>query len=250
MRRYVDHVLALLPFEPAEHERLGGPRCSYVGHPLVERVAELRPSLEEAKRRNAEPPLLLVLPGSRSSEISRLAGTFGETLRLVANQIGPLELVLPTVPHLRNAVAEATRDWSTSPRIIVDAAEKAAAFRTARAALAKSGTVTLELAIAGIPMVTAYNVSLLEELIAKPLIKVSSVILANLVLGQNAVPEFIQRECTPEKLAAALVPLLRDSAERAAQTAAFARLDEIMEIGTAKPAFRAAEHVLAAAGRH
>src|SRR6185437_919795 len=97
MRRYVDHALALLPFEPAAHRKLGGPPCSYVGHPLVEQIAQLRPNAEEAARRRADPPVVLVLPGSRSGEIRRLAAVFGETLARLRDSVGPIELVLPTV---------------------------------------------------------------------------------------------------------------------------------------------------------
>src|SRR5262249_54308636 len=100
MRAYVDHILALLPFEPAGHERLGGPRCTYVGHPLVERAATLRPDDQEARRRSASPPLVLVLPGSRSTEINRLLAIFGTAVAKMAANCGPIELILPTVPHL------------------------------------------------------------------------------------------------------------------------------------------------------
>ena len=123
-------------------------------------------------------------------------------------------------------------------------AEKDAAFRTARAALTKSGTSTLELAVAGVPMVAAYKIPLLEEVAARLLVKVDSVILANLVLGENVVPEFIQRAATPERLAEALAPLLGDTPARRRQVEAFARLDAIMDIGTASPSDRAARLVL------
>ena len=103
MRRYVDHALALLPFEPAAHRELGGPPCTYVGHPLVEQVAQLRPNAEEAIRRRSEPPVVLVLPGSRGGEIRGLAGVFGDTIARLRERIGPIELVLPTVPALLQA---------------------------------------------------------------------------------------------------------------------------------------------------
>jgi lipid-A-disaccharide synthase len=245
MRAYVDHVLALLPFEPDVHRRLGGPACSYVGHPLTGEVAELRPNAEEARRRLTAPPVLLVLPGSRSGEIQRLTTTFGETLARVADRIGPLEVVLPTTPRLAERVKEKTASWKIKPRIVADSAEKRAAFRIARAALAKSGTVTLELALAGVPMVTAYKVSGLETLIGRPIKnRLPSVILANLVLGDNVVPEFLQEDCTPDRLANALVPLLDDTSERQRQLEAFSRLDDIMQIGTSAPALRAAEIVM------
>jgi lipid-A-disaccharide synthase len=263
MRRYVDHVMALLPFEPQAHRRLGGPPCTYVGHPLLEQLAQLRPSREEAERRLAEPPILLVLPGSRGGEIRRLLATFGQALgglaaerpaaKLLATERAPFQIVLPTLPHLRERIAAATATWPLRPRIVVEVEEKQAAFRVARAALAKSGTVTLELALAGIPMVTAYKVSLLEEIVARFAIRVPSAILPNLILEENVVPEFLQRRCTPQNLAAALAPLLAQTPQRQRQVDAFARLDAIMRLdsaepgGPASPSRRAAELVLALA---
>ena len=250
MRAYVDHILALLPFEPDAHRRLGGPPCTYVGHPLTSEIAELRPNADEARRRLASPPVLLVLPGSRSGEIQRLMGTFAETVALVAGKIGAVEIVLPTTPRLAARVREGAASWVLKPRIVVDGHEKRAAFRVACAALAKSGTVTLELALAGVPMVTAYKVSGLETLIGRPIKnRLPSVILANLVLGENVVPEFLQEDCTPDNLARALVPLLNDTPERQRQIEAFSRLDSIMEIGTSAPAMRAAEIVMEMAAR-
>jgi lipid-A-disaccharide synthase len=248
MRAYVDHVLALLPFEPAAMRRLGGPACTFVGHPLSERAGHLRPGPEEARRRLADPPLLLVLPGSRGSEIRRMAGVFGAAVALAVKSTGALEVVVPAVPRLADTVKAAVASWRVPARVVTDPGEKDAVFRTARAALTKSGTSTLELAVAGVPMVAAYKVPLFEELIARVLIKVPSVILANLVLGENVVPELLQRDVTPERLAAALTPLLSDSPERRRQTEAFARLDTIMEIGRAIPSDRAAAAVLDCAG--
>lgn len=245
MRAYVDHVLALLPFEPETMRRLGGPPCSFVGHPLAEEVGRFRPSPEEQRRRDEPSPLVLVLPGSRSAEVARMAPVFGEAMERADAAAGPLEIVVPTVPRLAKRVEAAIAAWPVKARIVVDAGEKDACFRNARAALAKSGTSTLELALAGIPMVAAYKVPLGEEMILRLLVTVPSVILANLVLGENVVPEFLQRDCTAEKLSAALMPLLRDTPERRRQTQAFARLDEIMQIGTALPSTRAAELVLA-----
>ncbi len=244
MRSYVDHVLALLPFEPQVHERLGGPPCSYVGHPLIEQMDALRPNADEAARRGAEPPVVLVMPGSRRGEIARMAGVFGQAIALVKERVDAIELVVPTVPHLKESVLAATASWAMRPRVIVDPAEKWAAFRIARASLTKSGTVTLELALAGVPMVAAYKISLLDEVIARIAINVPSVILANLVIGENVVPELLQRACTPQSLADALVPLLSDTAERRRQTEAFARLDGIMGIGPAAPSGRAGVFVL------
>jgi lipid-A-disaccharide synthase len=245
MVSYVDHVLALLPFEPKAYERLRGPPCSYVGHPLTEQVGLLRPNADELVRRNAEPPVLLVLPGSRGSEVRRHMAIFGETLaRLQADGL-VFEAVLPTMPHLEAAVREGVKTWKLVPRIVVGEQDKRAAFRIARAALAKSGTVTLELALSGVPMVTAYRVGGAEAFILLRAIKVSTVILANLVLGENIVPEFIQQDCTSDNLARALRPLLTDTPERARQLAAFGKLDAIMSTGKATPSVGAADIVLA-----
>jgi lipid-A-disaccharide synthase len=245
MRRYVDHVLALFPFEPEEHRRLGGPPCAFVGHPLVEEVATLRPSPQEAARRMAEPPLLLVLPGSRGGEISRHLAVFGAAVGLAAERIGAVEVVLPTVPHLVERVRRETAAWPTALRVVVEPDEKRAAFRQARAALAASGTVTLELALAEVPTVVAYKVALVEELIARVLVKVKMVGLANIILDEMVMPELLQRQATAKNLADALVAIVRDSPERRRQCEAFARLDAIMEIGRAVPSERAAAAVIA-----
>jgi lipid-A-disaccharide synthase len=244
MRGYVDHVLALLPFEPEAHRRLGGPPCSYVGHPLIEEAAMLRPDGAETARRLADPPIVLAMPGSRSSEVARLGGIFGEALALVAERVGPIEVVVPTVPHLVAQVTEATSRWRIQRRILVGRSEKLAAMRVARAALAKSGTTTLELAVAGVPMVAAYKVAPLEAAVIRRLVRVPSYILANLVIGESIVPEIVQEDCTPQQLSDALVPLLADSPARRRQVEAFARLDAIMEIGSRAPAARAADIVL------
>jgi lipid-A-disaccharide synthase len=244
MRAYVDLVLALLPFEPEVMKRLQGPTTTFVGHPLGERVAELRPNAEEAHRRMSAPPLLLVLPGSRSGEIRRMAQIFGDAVALVVERTGPLDIVVPAVSRLADRVQAAIANWRVPARIVTDAAEKQAAFRNARAALTKSGTSTLELALAGVPMAAAYKVPLSEELVGRLLITAPSAILANLVLGENVVPEFLQRDCKPDKLAAALLPLLADTPQRRRQVEAFARLDRLMEIGQASPSDRAAALVL------
>jgi lipid-A-disaccharide synthase len=249
MRRYIDHVLALLPFEPGVHRRLGGPPCTYVGHPLIEKVGGLRPDAEEARRRLVDPPLVLALPGSRRTEIRRLLSLFGHTIAGLGAQVGQIDVVLPTVQSLYDEVVRATAEWPLRPRVVISEAEKLAAFRIARAALAKSGTTTLELALAGVPMVAAYKVSVAEAWIARRLIDVPSVILANLVLGEGIVPELLQEECTAERLASALLPLIADTPERNRQLTAFSRLDTIMQVGSGSPSELAAEIVLKMAGR-
>ncbi len=249
MRAYVDHVLALLPFEPDAHRDLGGPACTYVGHPLIERLSELRPGPEDAARRAAEPPLLLVLPGSRRSEISRLLRPFGEALALLQARNIAFEAVLPAVPHLLETIRAETAGWAVRPRIVEGTVAKYAAFRQARAALAASGTVTLELALAGVPMVVAYRVSKLEEQL-KHVINVSSIVLPNLILGENAIPELIQEAANPASLADALAPLLSATPARSMQEIALARLDGLMVLpGGDTPSARAARIVVEAAAR-
>ena len=244
MRKYVDHVLALLPFEPEAYQRLRGPPCSYVGHPLTEQLSALRPNAQEAARRAGQPPVLLVLPGSRRSEIRHHMDVFGQAVGRLQQEGVAFELVLPTMPHLQEGVVEAVKGWPIQPQVVIGEQEKRAAFRIAHAALAKSGTVTLELALAGVPMVTAYRTGSVEAWILRRAIKVNSVILANLVIGENVVPEFLQQDCTPEKLAAALREVLGDSELRRKQVEAFAKIDSIMSTGNQPPSVLAADIVL------
>jgi lipid-A-disaccharide synthase len=245
MRAYVDCVLALLPFEPEAHARLGGPRCVYVGHPLVERLAELRPSADEARRRAASPPLVLALPGSRRSVIARLMADFGAAIAAAEREAGPFEVVLPTLPHVESDVRALAGRWPRPPRVVVGEQEKFAAFRNARAALAASGTVTLELALAGAPLVGAYKVSGVEALL-RPLVTLPfSVLLPNLVLGEPAIPEFLQGDCQPQALATALAALVLDGPARSAQLAALAKLDARMRLADGRaPSAHAAAAVL------
>jgi len=229
MRAYVDCVLGLLPFEPEAYVRLGGPRCLYVGHPLIERLGELRPNQDEARRRTAEPPIVAVLPGSRRSEIRRLMNDFGGALNELSEAVGPFTAVLPTLPHIEDEVRARAARWPQTPRVVLGEAQKFEAFRTARAALAASGTVTLELALAGVPTVGAYKVSLIEEQL-KHLIRVPSILLPNLVLGDRSIPEKLQRDCNAAALGAALTSVVCEGRERRAQLEALARLDEAMRL--------------------
>ncbi|KYK47290.1 lipid-A-disaccharide synthase [Bradyrhizobium liaoningense] len=249
MLGYVDHVLGLLPFEPEEYRKLGGPPCSYVGHPLIEQLSSLRPNAEEQERRDGAPPVLLVLPGSRRSEIRHHLDVFGAALGRLQAEGRTFELMLPTMPHLEATIREGVANWPVKPEIVIGENEKRAAFRLAHAALAKSGTVTLELALSGIPMVTAYRVGAIEAFILRRAIRVSSVILANLVIGKDVIPEYLQEDCTPEKLAPALRDVLTESPLRRQQVEAFARLDEIMSTGNKSPSALASDIVLATMGK-
>jgi lipid-A-disaccharide synthase len=242
--RFVDRLLALLPFEPEVHRQLGGPPCVYVGHPLLEQLDLLRPNAAEQQQRERD-AVLVVLPGSRTIEVRHHMAPFGETLGQLRDMGIKFQPVLPTLPHLANLIHDMSARWPIRPRIVVGDEDRRAAFRTARAALAKSGTVTLELALSGVPMVTAYRGTAWEAFIARRLIRVSSVILANLVLGENAVPEFLQEECRAELLAPALGDLMREGPVRQQQLEAFGRLDRIMSTGERTPSRRAADEVIA-----
>jgi lipid-A-disaccharide synthase len=244
MRSYVDHVLALLPFEPEEYRRLAGPPCTYVGHPLIEQVGMLRPDAQERQRRDAPPPVLLVLPGSRRSEIRHHMSVFGDTIGVLQRSSPEVDVILPTMPHLVDEITTAVASWPLRPRIVVGEDDKRASFRAARAALAKSGTVTLELALAGVPMVTAYRGGAVEAWIARRVVRVASVILANLVIGENVIPEFLQEDCVPDKLGPALQDVLGETPLRLRQLEAFAKLDAIMTTDNQPPSSRAADVVL------
>lgn len=252
MRAYVDHVLALLPFEPEAHVRLGGPPCTYVGHPMIEQFAWLR-GLDPAPlvaRLGLEPdrPVLVVLPGSRVSEVTRLAPIFGEAVKLYAARHGVAHVIVPTVASVRPLVERAVADWGFPVHLVGGEEDKFRAFKLARGALAASGTVTLQLGLAGTPMVVAYKV---DGLAAKLrfLMKVHSVVLANLVLGENAFPELLQEDCTPEKLAEALAGMMGDTPARTAQLDALSRIPARMELDHGTPSQRCAEVVLAHVGR-
>ena len=244
MRGYIDHVLAILPFEPDALRRLDGPPCTFVGHPLTEQLGSLRPNPVEQSRRDEAPPILLVLPGSRRSEIGHHMAVFGETLGQLQAQGLTFEAVLPTMPHLEGIIVRELETWPVRPRVVVGEEAKRAAFRVAHAAFAKSGTVTLELALAQVPMVTAYRAGAVEAWIVRRRITSSSVILANLVIGENVIPEFIQEECTTLKLTPALRDVLTDTPMRRRQQVAFARIDDIMSTGALSPSERAADVVI------
>jgi lipid-A-disaccharide synthase len=255
MRAYIDHVLALLPFEPEAHERLHGPPCTYVGHPLIERlpaIAALDPS--PLLRRLALPSgaaVLVVLPGSRPSEVKRLMRPFGQTLTRLLHLGRQFEVIIPAVPSVRDLIEEQLSAWPKQPLLVEGEEDKFRAFKLARAALAASGTVTLELALTGTPMVVAYKVEPLSAPVLRWLITAPSTVLPNLILGERAVPEFHQQDCTPARLSRALAPLLDDGAVRAAQLAALARLPDRMRLPKRTPSAAAAEIVLhyAASGR-
>jgi lipid-A-disaccharide synthase len=251
MARFVDHLLAILPFEPEVHERLKGPPTTYVGHPLIEKIDRLRPAAgERPPLGTVERPTLLVLPGSRHGEISRLLDAFGETVAKVVAENGPMEVLLPVVPRFAEEIKARSAAWPVRPVVVEGEAAKFAAFRRGHLALAASGTVTLELALAGVPMVVAYRIDPIAKSMKHIVLRrLHSFVLPNLITGSRDVPEFLDHETSPERLAAALKPLLSDTPERARQLAAFARLDGLMTLDHGTPSGRAAEIVIEMARR-
>jgi lipid-A-disaccharide synthase len=248
MRPYVDHILGILPFEPAAHKRLGGPPCSYVGHSFIERLDWLRDLDPEPLRArlglDPEKPVIVALPGSRTSEVGRLMEPFGDTLRLLCERGKAPEVIIPCVAHVRGLVEKGRASWPVAAHIVEDPDDKYRAFKLAKAALAASGTVTLELALAGTPMVVAYRVDPVAAPFLRRMIKAPTTVLANLVLGENAFPEFHQEKSSPRNLADALEPLLSDTPERRAQLAALARVPHLMHIEGGSPSEAAADIVL------
>lgn len=245
MRPYVDHVLALLPFEPDVMEELGGPPCTYVGHPLTERIELLRGENSGTAGGEAA-PVLVVLPGSRVSEVSRLMEPFGEVVRQVAARFPGLKVVLPAVSSLRPMIEERAENWPVRPQIVSGDAAKISAFQRARVALAASGTVSLELALARLPMVIGYRV---EQVMAplRFLMLAHSVVLPNLVIGRNAIPEFLHKECTADRMAEAVIALMEDGVARNAQLTALDETAERLATGEV-PSVNAAHMVLSLIG--
>lgn len=249
MRAYIDHVMALLPFEPDAHRRLGGPPCTYVGHPLIEQVNRIQ-SVDPAPlaaRLGLSPhrPVLVVLPGSRRSEVSLLMGPFGGALEEMMRRDRLPQVVVPCVPALRPLVEEYLKRWPLIPHIVEDEDDRLRAFRLARAALTASGTVTLELALAGTPMIVAYRVDKLAAPFLRRMITAPSIVLPNLILGRNAFPEFIQERCIPALLADAVSEvLLPDSSARAAQCTALREVAPKLMLSSGTPSDAAAAIVL------
>lgn len=246
MAKYIDRVLALLPFEPDFFRSQAHLDCVYVGHPAIERI----PAAGEGARFRAlhniaaDTPLLLVLPGSRTNEVKRLVGLFGETAARLAAQVPNLKIVLPTVPHVRHLVEEAVKKWSVPVILVEGEADKRAAFDAATAALAASGTVSLELGLARVPMVIAYKIDLIAAYIVSRLMRVPSVVIVNLILDRPSVREFLQFDATANNLAAAITPLLADTPDRARAIADLDDLRRIMGVGGPRPSLLAARAVL------
>lgn len=252
MAEVIDHVLAILPFEPPlMHE--AGMSCDFVGHPVV---AEPVASADEAAAfRTAndiapDAPLVLCLPGSRRGEVGRLGARFDEALMRLRDRVPEIRVVLPTVPGVADLVGPMAKRWPTTPVVVEGAADKRAAFAAADLALAASGTVSLELAANGVPMVIGYDMAPLSRILIGLMLRTDTVTLVNLVSETRSVPEFLGRRCQPGPMANALITLLDDEDARSEQVAAMELTMQRLGRGGEPPGLRAARSVLAAVEGH
>lgn len=244
MARHIDQVLALFPFEPPYMEA-AGMRCDFVGHPVV---SDVQATEEEAQALRTDyeigdAPLALILPGSRRGEVGRLGPIFGEVLAPVLKARPDLRVIIPAAASVEVLVRDAVKDWPGAPLVISseDKALKRAAFKAADVALAASGTVSLELAAAGTPMVIAYDMNWLSRQVIGRMLKVDTVTLVNLVSDTRAVPEFIGENCVPDKIAQGLIALIQDPSK---QNDAMSLTMERLGQGGDAPGLRGARDVL------
>lgn len=242
---FLDHLLALLPFEPPYFTR-EGLDCTFVGHPVVEGGADCGDGDRFRRLHGIDPQtvLLTVLPGSRRSEVTKLLPDFGAALGLLNLTERGIRVVVPTVPQVLPLVQAAVADWPGKPIIVLGDADKYDAFAASQAALAASGTVALELALARLPAVIAYRIHPLTYRLYRRLIKVKYVNLVNLMLDRPLVPELLQADCVPEKLAAAVADLLDHPAARERQIEGVSTVSTWLGQGDRMPSQRAAEVVL------
>jgi lipid-A-disaccharide synthase len=250
MAKYFDLVLALLPFEVPFFEA-HGVHAAFVGHPAIERAARMTGGEALRARLGIAPnaPLLVVLPGSRMSEVTLLLPVFRDAVAELAKSVPGLVCVLPTVPNVSARVCEGVVNWPTPLHVLEGDDDKFASFDAADVALAASGTVTTELALSQTPMVVGYKLGWLTYALARPFIVAKFATLVNILLDREAVPEFLQEKCTPEALAAALLPLFRDPQARAAQTAALKAAVHELGGDDEPPSLRAARTLLAFAAQ-
>lgn len=249
MARTFDHMLCLFPFE-APFFRESGLPATFVGHPVIERAPA--PGLAERFRAvhgiSQDEKVLVLLPGSRMSEIRFLWPVFRDAVDILSRSFPGLRVVLPTVPTVAQPVRDAVAAWQRPVILVEDGREKWGAFEAGTVALAASGTVATELALAGTPMVIGYKVGWLTAAIARRLIRVDHFTLLNIVLGRRDVPELIQEECTAENLARELSSLLSSPGARARQMASVGEALKQLGQGSESPSMRAAQAVLTIAG--
>jgi lipid-A-disaccharide synthase len=244
--RWYDHLLTLLPFEPPYFER-EGLAASHVGHPVVESGAGNGDGARfRAAHAIAEDELVLsVLPGSRGGEVRRLMPLFGVALHRLEGSVGPFRVVVPTVETVADAVIKGVASWPGRPIVVRGAEAKYDAFAASRAALAASGTVALELALAGVPMAVAYRLNRLTETLLDRVVKVRQVNLVNLLLDRVLVPEYLGEDCAPEPLAAGLASLIRDEAVRSAHLQGYDAAMARLRGAGGSPSRAAADRILA-----
>lgn len=242
---FLDHLMVLLPFEPPYFEK-EGLSTTFVGHSVIESGADKADGAAFRAKNNiaANDKLLCVLPGSRGSETSQLLPVFQETVEHLVKQFPDLKIVIPTVETVRNRVIEAVQQWPNSPIVVAGNDHKYACFAAADAALAASGTVSLELSLAGTPTVIAYKVKKLTGWILKRLVKVKFATITNMLLDKEVMHEFIQERCTPDNLAQALLPLLNDSGQRLRQQDELKTAMAMLTVEDMAPSDKAAETVL------
>jgi len=245
-----DHLMALLPFEPPLFER-HGLACTFVGHPVVEEGVEAGDGDAFRRRHGLDPaaPLVCLLPGSRRAEVLRHLPVMRATVAALAAHRGPIATVVPTVPTVAETVAAMLAEWPVPPILVTDRAGKCDALAAADVAVAASGTVTLELALAGLPALVIYRTHPLTMWAARRLVRVRHIALANLVLDAPVLPEFLQEACRAETLAGGLTALLDDPALRARQRAGLAEAAHRVGLGGDAPSARAAAVVLDAITR-
>ena len=242
---YLDHLMALLPFEPPYFEVEGLP-CTFVGHPVVESGADTGDAAAFRRRHDlpAEAELVCVLPGSRRGEVRRLLPIFGATLDRLARSRPTLRAVLPAVDACRSDIAAVAGNWAVPTLIVSGQQERYDAFAAADAALAASGTVALELAMSRTPMVITYKLNPITAMLARRVIKTRYVNLVNLILEREVVPELLLEACRPDRLADAVGHLLDNPAARAAQRAGAEQAIRALHGEGLKPSERAADVVL------
>jgi lipid-A-disaccharide synthase len=245
MAKYFDHVLCLLPFEVQFFENVGL-AATFVGHPVIERAPA--PGAGAAFRSRygiaADDKLLVLLPGSRLSEVRFLWPVFRDAVERTQSATGSLKVVVPTVPTVAPRVRQLAEGWRSNILVTDQQEDKFGAFEAADVALAASGTVSTELALAATPMVIGYRVGRLTAAIARRFIKVPYITLVNLILQREAIPEFVQEKCTAERLSAELTKLLTNPSARVAQVTASAEAVKALGFGDEKPSIRAARAVL------
>jgi lipid-A-disaccharide synthase len=244
-----ERLLCLLPFEPAWFARHGVP-ATFVGHPVLQSGADAGDAARFRARHGlpVTARVLVLMPGSRASEAPRLLPVFGATLGLLSGRIPGLVPVVPVASAVAETVRRATRAWPVPPIVVTDLEGKHDAYAAAAAALTKSGTSTLELALAGVPMAVTYRVNPLTAWVARRMIRVSHVAMVNLLAGRAVVPELLQQDCTAAGLAATVETLLGDAAAAAAQKSAFREVMTMLRPPAGTPAEAAAREVLAAMG--